>query len=87
MVSIAEVTPTDVGWLARAIERHRDATGSGLATRLLERWPDAVGRFRRITPRTAPARPLPEWDDRDDAMVSAVPTDTELETLDEKELV
>jgi glutamate synthase domain-containing protein 2/glutamate synthase domain-containing protein 3 len=85
MVSMGEATPADGRWLARVIERHRDATGSALAARLLERWPDAIGHFRRITPRAAAPRPLPEWDDRE--IVATVPMDTELETLDEKELV
>ena len=62
MVSLSAVTTSDVTWLAEALARHQVATGSALAARLVDEWPATVSRFRRVTPRAAAARALPEWD-------------------------
>ena len=81
MVSLSAVTTSDVTWLAEALARHHAETGSALAARLLDEWPATVSRFRRVTPRDAARRPLPEWDDHES---EPAPTDTELEPLEKE---
>ena len=51
MVELEAVAePEDVTMLRTLVERHRDWTGSALASRLLTDWPAAVGRFVRVMP-------------------------------------
>ena len=70
MVSLSAVTTSDVTGLAEALARHHAETGSALAARLLYEWrPATASRFRRVTPRAAARRPLPEWDYHESAPV------------------
>ncbi|MCC6630284.1 MAG: glutamate synthase large subunit [Chloroflexi bacterium] len=43
-------SPIDEAELRTMIERHADLTGSAHATRILERWTDARGRFWKVVP-------------------------------------
>jgi glutamate synthase domain-containing protein 2/glutamate synthase domain-containing protein 3 len=81
MVEMSTVLETDVDWLHEALSRHVDATGSELASRLLDDWPATVSRFRRIAPRSLAPRPLPDWE----RGVTRAPEDEELEPAGERE--
>ena len=50
MVALDELDDVDRGDLHRLVMRHRDETGSAVATRLLDDWDDAIGRFRKVMP-------------------------------------
>ncbi|MEO1055910.1 MAG: glutamate synthase-related protein, partial [Actinomycetota bacterium] len=50
MVELEELSDADREFLRSTIERHRDYTGSGPATRILARWDDAVRDFRKVMP-------------------------------------
>ena len=55
-LELVELAPLDRGDRERLVdllERHARATGSARATALLDRLDDALGRFRRLAPRTA----------------------------------
>ncbi|MGZ4521446.1 MAG: glutamate synthase-related protein, partial [Mycobacteriaceae bacterium] len=51
MVDLEEPGSADVEWLLEIIERHRAATGSDVATRILADWPNQVGYFAKVMPR------------------------------------
>ncbi|MGZ4532223.1 MAG: glutamate synthase large subunit [Mycobacteriaceae bacterium] len=51
MVDLEEPGSADVKWLLEIIERHRAATGSDVATRILADWPNQVGYFAKVMPR------------------------------------
>jgi glutamate synthase (NADPH/NADH) large chain len=51
MVDLEAVTePDDQETLKRLVARHRDATGSGVARRLLDAWADSLARFVKVMP-------------------------------------
>ena len=50
MVELEELNDDDREFLHTTIERHRDYTGSGPATRILAQWTDEVRNFRKVMP-------------------------------------
>jgi glutamate synthase (NADPH) large chain len=50
MVALDELDDVDREDLHRMVMRHRDETGSAVASRLLDDWDDAIGRFRKVMP-------------------------------------
>ena len=56
-----ELDPQELAPLRELVERHARTTGSSRAGRLLERWDDESGHFRRVTPQ--PAASTPELSD------------------------
>jgi glutamate synthase (NADPH/NADH) large chain len=50
MVEIEPLSAADADELRTLVERHRDATNSALATRLLAAWTVEIGRFRKVMP-------------------------------------
>jgi glutamate synthase (NADPH/NADH) large chain len=69
LVDLLPVDDTDAAVLEGLVRRHRDETDSGVARKLLQDWPAAVGRFTKVMP-------------RDYARVLAVRTQAEAEGLD-----
>ena len=51
MVNLESPDAADVEWLQAVIERHRTATDSDVATRILADWPNEVGHFVKVMPR------------------------------------
>jgi len=51
MVDLEELATADQEWLHSVIERHRSATESDVATRILADWPNQVGHFTKVMPR------------------------------------
>ncbi|MDQ2721750.1 MAG: glutamate synthase large subunit [Actinomycetota bacterium] len=51
MVDLDELSGADRDWLHEMVERHRSATGSDVATRILADWPNQVGHFAKVMPR------------------------------------
>jgi glutamate synthase (NADPH/NADH) large chain len=51
MVELEHVSGADEEWLRATIERHRDLTGSAVASRVLAAWTVEVPRFRKVMPR------------------------------------
>ncbi len=50
MVTLQDLDAADTDFLHETIVKHRDATGSVVAERILDRWDDAVGDFRKVMP-------------------------------------
>ncbi|MEO9220791.1 MAG: glutamate synthase subunit alpha, partial [Mycobacteriaceae bacterium] len=51
MVDLEAPGAADIEWLQAVIERHRVATDSDVATRILADWPNEVGHFVKVMPR------------------------------------
>jgi len=51
MVDLEELSGADRDWLHEMVERHRSATDSDVATRILADWPNQVGHFAKVMPR------------------------------------
>jgi len=51
MVDLEELSGADQDWLHEMVERHRSATDSDVATRILADWPNQVGHFAKVMPR------------------------------------
>ncbi len=51
LVDLEDLSGDDFTWLKGAIERHRDETGSEVATRILADWSQQVGHFAKVMPR------------------------------------
>ncbi|MFC9557561.1 glutamate synthase large subunit [Rhodococcus sp. NPDC056960] len=51
LVDLEDLTGDDFTWLKAAIERHRDETGSEVATRILSDWSQQVNHFAKVMPR------------------------------------
>ena len=51
MVELEHVSGADEEWLRATIERHRELTGSAVASRILAAWTVEVPRFRKVMPR------------------------------------
>jgi glutamate synthase domain-containing protein 3 len=51
MVDLDPLTDEDREFLLDVVRRHRAETGSAVAERLLARWDEAVGEFRKIMPK------------------------------------
>ncbi|MEO7570939.1 MAG: glutamate synthase-related protein, partial [Acidimicrobiales bacterium] len=51
MVDLEPLEPDDGEWLRGVLRAHEHATGSAVATRLLQRWHGEVRRFRKVMPR------------------------------------
>jgi glutamate synthase (NADPH/NADH) large chain len=64
LVVLGGLSEDDQAALRQLLVEHRVATDSALATRLLDRWPEAVASFCRISPKAAsaaiPTRPVAE---------------------------
>ncbi len=50
MVDLEPLDDEDRSWLRDAVARHRDETGSAVATRLLDAWDDATSDFVKVMP-------------------------------------
>ena len=51
MVDLDPLEDDDRTWLHDRVLRHRDETGSMVATRLLDTWDEAIEQFRKVMPR------------------------------------
>ena len=51
MVELEPIGADDDEWLRSTIERHRDFTGSAVATRILNAWTVELSSFRKVMPR------------------------------------
>ena len=51
MVDLVGLEPEDETWLAEVVARHRDETGSTVATALLDEWPKAKETFVKVMPK------------------------------------
>ncbi|QGK70821.1 glutamate synthase large subunit [Allosaccharopolyspora coralli] len=51
MVELQRPTAKDLKWLREVVERHRDLTGSAVATSLLGDWPRRSAAFTKVMPR------------------------------------
>ncbi|NLE81501.1 MAG: glutamate synthase subunit alpha, partial [Rhodococcus sp.] len=51
LVDLEDLEGDECAWLKAAIERHRDETGSEVATRILSDWSQQVGHFAKVMPR------------------------------------
>ncbi|OQM82691.1 glutamate synthase large subunit [Rhodococcus sp. WS1] len=51
LVDLEDLSGDDFTWLKSVIERHRDETGSEVATRILGDWSQQVGHFAKVMPR------------------------------------
>jgi glutamate synthase (NADPH/NADH) large chain len=51
MVDLEEPDDDDRDWLLDRVRRHRDETGSAVATRLLDRWDEARAAFVKVMPK------------------------------------
>jgi len=51
LVELEPLDDTDREWLRATVERHREATGSKLAERLLDQWESEVEAFRKVMPK------------------------------------
>jgi glutamate synthase (NADPH) large chain len=51
MVDLDPLDDADRTWLHDRVRRHHDETGSTVALRLLDTWPEAVEQFRKVMPK------------------------------------
>ncbi|MHB1503097.1 MAG: glutamate synthase large subunit [Acidimicrobiales bacterium] len=51
MVDLEPLDEEDLRWLESILERHRDETGSAVATRLIDNWGSAAGDMVKVMPR------------------------------------
>ena len=51
LVELEPLDDADREWLRATVERHKEATGSQLAERLLDQWESEVEAFRKVMPK------------------------------------
>ena len=51
MVELEPLDDADREWLRATVERHREATGSKVAERLLDQWESEVEAFCKVMPK------------------------------------